>query len=130
MITKAKTQNPKPTTEARRQGEKPEKTSCTAEARRRGGNLIWSESARYLPENYYKESDFEVMRQRKQKKQAEPRLIPLRQVIQGQPERAMGDLFFDHPITRSQLFVSLLCRYLSGYSVEADQVGEHGSDLK
>src|SRR5205809_2192046 len=63
------------------------------------------------------------------KKQADPRLIPLRQVIQDQPEGAMGDLVFrspDHPITRSQLFISLLSSYLSGYSVEADQVGEHG----
>ena len=40
---KNQNQNLKPTTETRRHGEKPEKTSCTAEARRRGDaekNLI------------------------------------------------------------------------------------------
>ena len=38
--------NPKPTTEARRHGEKPEKTSCTAEARRRGEEFDFDENLR------------------------------------------------------------------------------------
>src|SRR5437016_10153467 len=38
--------NPKPTTEALRHGEKPEKTSCTAEARRRGEEFDFDENLR------------------------------------------------------------------------------------